>query len=253
MPRAPGRVALAALALLLAPLGARTQAAGGAAGGGASGDVPKAAKPAKREEGPPTWYAQTLTRGEGGLSVTHFWSKGSKLRAETVVAGHKVVTIVADEWYFAYDGLSKTGLGIRRDPRVVAADRPERRPFGDEFEILVSQGAEQVREENVLGRKAGVFRVTDSAGRRELWVTLDKQQLPIRLEIYDRRSSNRRVVDYMNWQSSLPIPDSFFQPDTSIDLERIELDEYVRRTIATGPVGPVPVLYAKLLYRERDE
>ena len=29
----------------------------------------------------PTWYAQALSRGPGGLNVTHFWSKDRKLRA----------------------------------------------------------------------------------------------------------------------------------------------------------------------------
>ena len=70
----------------------------------------------------PTWYAQALTRGDAGLNVTHFWSKGAKLRAETVVSGHKVVTIVHGEWYWAYDGLTLDGVAIRRDPRAVALD-----------------------------------------------------------------------------------------------------------------------------------
>src|SRR5262245_33622183 len=57
-----------------------------------------AAKPAAN--GTPTWYAQALARGAGGLNVTHFWSKGPWLRAETVVAGHKVVNIVKGPWYY---------------------------------------------------------------------------------------------------------------------------------------------------------
>src|SRR2546427_5335557 len=96
----------------------------------------------RKPSGPPTWYAQALTRGEAGLNVTHFWSKGAMLRAETVVAGHKIVTIVRGDRYYAYDGLSGEGLAIRREPAVVAEDRADRRPFAREYEILKRQGAE---------------------------------------------------------------------------------------------------------------
>ena len=63
-----------------------------------------------------TWYAQALARGAAGLNVTHFWSRGSMLRAETVVAGHKIVTIVNGPWYYAYDGL--TGARSRHQARA---------------------------------------------------------------------------------------------------------------------------------------
>src|SRR5215468_11244650 len=133
-------------------------------------------KPAK-PSGPPTWYAQALARGAAGLNVTHFWSKGPWLRAETVVAGHKVVNIVKGDWYYAYDGLTKRGLAIRRDPKAEAQDSPERRPFGREYEILMKQGAEQVSQDNAFGRPVGVYRVTDLRGKREVWVTLDEKKL----------------------------------------------------------------------------
>lgn len=215
------------------------------------------AKPAPAEaaatNGAPTWYAQALARGAAGLNVTHFWSKGPMLRAETVIAGHKVVTIVKGEWYYAYDGLTGRGLAIRRDPEAVAEDAARKRPFGREYESLVRQGAELVREEEMLGRKTGVFRVTDRRGRRELWVTLDEQRLPLRIEIYDRRTTQRRYTDYLNWQSALLIPDAFFDPDPIADLQRIEFSEYLERTAKEGPIGPVPVLYADLLHVPDDE
>src|SRR5262245_530429 len=106
--------------------------------------VRAADKDAKKPSGPPTWHAQTLTRGEAGLNVTHFWSKGAMLRAETVVAGHKIVTIVRGDRYYAYDGLTGSGLAIRREPATVAADRADVRPFAREYEILTHQGAELV-------------------------------------------------------------------------------------------------------------
>lgn len=200
----------------------------------------------------PTWYAQALTRGDAGLNVTHFWSKGAKLRAETVVSGHKVVTIVHGEWYWAYDGLTLDGVAIRRDPRAVALDDAGRRPFGDEYLSLLARGAEMIEEEQLMGRPTGVFRVTDDFGRRQLWVTLDKSRIPLRVEVYDRKKISRTTTDYLNWQSGLFIPDAFFKPDPNAKLDQIDFAEYVARTAAEGPVGPVPVLYTNLL-TVRDE
>jgi outer membrane lipoprotein-sorting protein len=199
----------------------------------------------------PTWYAQALTRGEAGLNVTHFWSKGPWLRAETVVAAHKIVTIVRGDRYYAYDGLTGEGLAIRRELATVAVDRAERRPFGREYEILVGQGAEQIREETLMGRRTGVYRVTDNLGRRELWVTLDELRIPLRLEIFDRNSGAQRITDYVNWQSDLDIPDAFFTPDPQAALQQMDYSEYLRRSSAEGAVGPVPVFYTTLLYTKK--
>jgi hypothetical protein len=200
-----------------------------------------------------TWYAQSLARGEAGLNVTHFWSKGPMLRTETVVAGHKVITIVSGDWYYAYDGLTSQGLAIRRDPAAIAKHASAGRPFGNEYETVLRQGAELVREETLLGRRTGVFRVTDELGQRELWATLDDDHLPLRIEIYDRRTSQRRYIDYLNWQSEMPIPDAFFQPEPTAQLTRLTLEEYMARTTQEGPVGPVPVLYLDLLHARVEE
>ncbi|HVN38123.1 MAG TPA: hypothetical protein VMW19_08115 [Myxococcota bacterium] len=212
---------------------------------------PAAGKP--EENADHTWYAQALARGAAGLNVTHFWSKGPWLRAETVVAGHKVVNIVKGDWYYAYDGLTKRGLAIRRDPKAEAQDSPQRRPFGREYEILVKQGAEQVGEDNAFGRPVGIYRVTDTHGKREVWVTQDEKKLPLRLQIYDRQTTGTRVTDYVNWQSALAIPDSFFEPEPGIELEKMELEQYLKRSVEEGPVGAVPVLYADLLHGKHEE
>jgi hypothetical protein len=213
------------------------------------------AKPEAAAEAPlsHTWYAQALARGAAGLNVTQFWSKGPWLRAETVVAGHKVVNIVKGPWYYAYDGLTRKGLAIRRDPKAEAQDSQTRRPFGREYEILTNQGAELVKEDEVLGRKAGVYRVTDSRGRRELWVTQDPARLTLRLEIYDRRTTGKLITDYVNWQSEITLPDAFFEPDPGVELQRMELADYLKKSVDLGPQGTVPVLYADLLHSKRDE
>jgi hypothetical protein len=228
------------LALILLLLAAGIPASG-------QGKPEQSAKPS----GPATWYAQTLTRGEGGLNVTHFWSKGAWLRAETVVAAHKIVTIVRGDRYYAYDGLTGRGISIRREPAAIAEDRPDRRPFAREYEILTRQGAELVREETLVNRRAGIYRVTDENGRRELWVTQDELRMPLRLEIFDRASGGERVVDYVNWQSDFAIDDAFFAPDAHASLEEMDYSEYLRRSSEQGSVGPVPVFYTNLLYKKK--
>jgi hypothetical protein len=208
---------------------------------------------ASPDSGAPTWYALALTRGDAGLNVTQFWSKGAKLRAETVVSGHKIVTLVNGDWYYAYDALVRNGLAIRREAAAVALDASDRRPFGDEYRILLGQGAEQVGEESLLGQRAGVFRITDDRGRRDLWVTLDENHLPLRTEIFERATGQRRYTDYLSWRSGLQIPDAFFEPEAELKLERMSFEAYLARSAEGGPVGPAPVLYANRLYVKRDE
>ena len=83
---------LLAWTLLVAPATAQEQA---------KPPQPEGAPATAQEQAPPapveyhdTWYAQALAHSEIGLNVTHFWSKGPLLRAETVVVGRRVVTIV---------------------------------------------------------------------------------------------------------------------------------------------------------------
>jgi hypothetical protein len=209
--------------------------------------------PAPRGAELPTWYAQALASGEAGLNVTHYWSKGPMLRAETVMSGHRIVTIVKGEWYYAFDGLSGRGLAIRRDAGTVARDAPERRPFGNELQILLAQGAEKVGEEMLWGRRAEIFRITDRQGRRELWVTSDDKKLPMRVEIFDRNSGQTGSTEYVVWDASLAIPDAFFDPDPRVEFERLEFEEYLRRNAESGSVGPVPVLHSDLLHARKSE
>src|SRR5262245_28068149 len=173
------------------------------------------------------------------------------LRSESVVAGHKIVTIVRGDHYYAYDGLSGEGLSIRREPAIVAADRPDQRPFAREYEMLIGQVAELVREETLVGRRAGIYRLTDDRGRRELWVTQDPPRIPLRVEIFDRQSGTQRTTDYLNWQSDLAIPDAFFAPDPQAALKEMDYTEYLRRSSEEGTVGPVPVLYTSLLFKKK--
>jgi len=196
----------------------------------------------------PTWYATAVAHGDAGMNVTNFWSKGAKLRAETVIEGHRIVTIVNGRNYYAYDSLGAEGVAIVRAPKAIEQDDPKTRPFGREAVKLVEQGAERVREERIMGRLCEVYRVTDRQGRREVWVTKGEPHLPVRLSIFRRGLGVTQYTDYLNWRRGLEMPDAFFEPEDGVTLQRMDLETYVSRTLEKGPVGPVPVLYADLLH-----
>jgi len=194
-----------------------------------------------------TWHAQALAHGPGGLNVTQFWSKGSKLRAETVISGHKIVTLVNGEWYYAYDATKGLGIRIHRTPEAMALDVPFRRPFGNEAIRLIEQGAEIVGEENYHGREANVYQITNGAGRRTVWASKDALNIPLHIEIYSRRTGQEQVTDYLDWLTGLTIPDSYFEVDPAVAITSYEFDEYGYFVAKAGSVGPVPVLYLDLL------
>ncbi len=41
----------------------------------------------------PSWFVQRVTTGDAPLRVEYFWSRGSRLRSETVVAGRPILTL----------------------------------------------------------------------------------------------------------------------------------------------------------------
>jgi hypothetical protein len=195
----------------------------------------------------PTWYAQALAKGPGGFNVTHFWSKGSKFRAETVVAGHKVVTIVNGEWYVAYDATKGLGIRVHRTEEALANDAPFKRPFGNEAVKLIKRGGEKIREEVFHGRPTIVYQLTDRLGRRTIWATADAINIPLRIEFYNRQTASNQSTDYVDWLTGLAISDDFFTPEPRINVKSYEFSEYARFTSQIGGVGPVPVLYMDLL------
>ena len=205
-----------------------------------------AAEPAP--EGPATWFAQAVTYTETGFNVTYFWSKGAQMRAETVISGLKVVTIVSGRHYYAYDGLTGEGIAVERAAEAVSVDAPGRRPFGRELEQLRGQGAEKVRDEVLHGAPCEVWRVTDRSGRREIWVMRAAPQLPVRVDVFDRSRARDFRTEYLGWQRGLPISDAFFVPDSNATLLPMTLAEYTVATAKSGVVGPVPILYADLLH-----
>jgi hypothetical protein len=200
------------------------------------------------EDLPDTWYAQAMAHSEVGINVTHFWSKGPKLRAETVMAGRRVVTIVTEDTYYAYDLLVRTGIAVQRAALSVQQDAERQRPFGNEYFALLRQGAELVRTETLGGRSVEIYQLTDEDGRRRIWVPPDEQRLPLRLQIFRRATSQEFVTDYLNWQRGLPIVDEFFRPEPGISMLLMTYKEYVAKQAARDAIGPVPVLYGDLLH-----
>jgi hypothetical protein len=203
-----------------------------------------------KDEDPPTvnsWFAQTVARSPAGLNVNYFWSLDSRFRAETVVSGHKVVTIVSGDTYYAYDAVLLNGVAIRRNAEAIAADSSKARPFGNEVAELLGQGAEKIREETLFGRPSEVYQVSDEAGRRVIWATQDARQLPMRIEIYDRRSGSTNYKEYYDWQAGIPISEKFFEPEPAVALRRFEFDEYIGNIDNKEVMSLAPILYEELL------
>jgi hypothetical protein len=208
-----------------------------------------AAKDEKPEKAAiPSWYAMALVHGDTGLNVTYLWSLKSKFRAETVVRGFKFVTIVNGDTYYVYDALIMTGIAIRRAPAALAAESPDRRPFGNEAQALIEQGGEKVREEGIAGKRAEVYQITDDTGRRIVWVTQDDRRLPIRLEFFNRKSGTKRYMEYVDWAAGFSVGDVFFEPEPRIRFDRFELDEYIESTLAKDTAVTFPIFHTELLH-----
>jgi hypothetical protein len=233
--------AWAAAALPVAPCAAAEEAQAGRSGAAKAAPTP-AGKGVPAE---PTLFALALAHSELGINVAYFWAKGPKLRAETVIAGRKIVSLVNGDTYYAYDATGREGVAIGRAKAAIAKDAPDRRPFGRELEIVLGQGGEKVGEEEVGGRACERFRVTDAAGRREVWVTKDALRLPVRLEIFSRLTGKTIATDFVSWTSALPIEDAFLEPEPGVRFQRLSFEEYAARQFT--PVGPVPILYMDLL------
>lgn len=213
----------------------------------------QAAKAAEVEKPlPDTWYVMALTSVGSRVQLAHYWSKGSRFRAESIVAGHRVVSIVNDDTYYAIDAVRGAGIAIKRDPKAIEADAKRSRPFADEWEQLVRAGGESVGTEQIQGRESEIFRLTNSTGRRTVWVSVDEPRVPVRIETFDRKSGREEVVEYVDWLRGLVIADAFFDPPAKAQMLELDYRDYARR-IRRGPVGPVPVLYRRFLQAEWEE
>jgi hypothetical protein len=198
-----------------------------------------------------SWWTQRLTFGEGPAFAENLWSKGPRMRAESVVEGHRVTTLVDEKRYVIIDEFGRTGISIARSPRAIGQDAKRKRPFGNEAEELVQDGAEKVGSEVRAGQEVDHYRLTRNDGDRdEVWVTQDERRLPLETTFRDRSTGamNRRV--YFRWVEAA-WPDALFEPAAGVKLEEIPYDEYVERS-RKGPVGPAPPFYSELLHGTRE-
>jgi outer membrane lipoprotein-sorting protein len=180
--------------------------------------------------------------------VTHLWSKGDRFRAETVIAGRRIVTIVNGSTYYTIDPVRGFGLGIERSELALGEDARRGRPFGVEYEMILLGGGELVKKDELGGQEVELYRLTNNAGRVEVWVT-PTAKLPIRVERFVRSTGRREQVSYVDWRSGVDIADSFFEPSPNLKIDRMGYEEYVKRTMAER-LGPAPPLHSQLLHGE---
>ncbi len=112
---------------------------------------------------------------------------------------------------------------------------------------MLAEGAEKVGTDDETGRPCVIYRITDQRGRREICLTPDELLLPIHSQQYARSSHRRVEARYLDWAQGFQASDAFFAPDPRFELERIEYDVYLARSLRTQ-VGPAPVLYRDLLH-----
>ena len=205
------------------------------------------AAPVVAQEIPDTWYAERIISGDTPPIVEHLWSKGPKLRAETVVGGQPIVTLVNGERYITIDRISRTGVSIERRPDAIREDAERGRPFGNEGTILQSAGGEKISTEKVGGRPCELYRLTNSEGRQEVCVSQDQARLPLERRAWWRKSGKEAVTQYLDWVSGIMLPDDFFEVDSSVKLESMSYDEYLRRA-GKEEIGPAPPLFRELLH-----
>ncbi len=198
-----------------------------------------------------TWAASRMTQSDTGNLVEYLWSKGPKMRAETVIAGRPVVTLVNETRYILIDALSKEGVSIERSEAARRQDAKRGRPFGNEAEKLIAAGAEKIEGGIESGMDASRYRLTNSTGRREIWVTEGEYELPVEIYQYYRNTGSEMRVRYLGWSPGVPLPEWFFEPLPDVTLETLTYTEYVERSKKEA-VGPAPPFYAELLHGRRE-
>ena len=71
------------------------------------------------------------------------------MRADSVINGIPVVTIVNGPTYYAIDGRSLVGTAIERAPKALANDQKGGRPFLNDGERMIAMGAEKISSEDL--------------------------------------------------------------------------------------------------------
>ena len=199
-------------------------------------------------EAPNSYYSMTLGRSGFDLVVASYWSLGPLLRSETAVAGHTIVTIVDKKYYYTYDALTRKGYRIGRSKSSIVQDADRLRPFALDYNLLIAQGGEKIREETLNGIRVDVYRVTDQKGRRTLWVTQNSLKFPVKLETYDRKTSRTSELDWVQWIPGIALDEEFFEPPRKLDLQRFDDYQDFIEALKEGPISPSPPLFHGLVH-----
>ncbi len=168
------------------------------------------------------------------------------MRADTVVGGIPVVTIVNGTTYYAMNGRSLVGTAIERAPKALANDVKGGRPFLNDGERMIAMGGEKISSERIAGRPCDVYRLTDNEGKKTVWMTQDNLHLPVKIELFGR-GEGQTATTIINWSRDFEVPDAFFEPDPRVTMDRISYEEYGKRA-QNGMPSAVPVLYGDLLH-----
>jgi len=201
---------------------------------------------------PMSWYTSALVSGRSGYRVTHYWSLGPALRSQTIIGVRPMTTIVYGDRYWVYDELLAEGIEIKRSPLAIAEDAKRGRPFGRDLEIIVEIGGERIETALVSGIPAETWRVTNSMGRRTVWVTANEPKVPLRVENFIRESGESATLNYSNWASGFEIQKKFFSPPADLELRRFEYNDFVAESLK-GPIGHTPILYPELIHGSRPQ
>lgn len=214
-------------------------------------DPPVAVSPASEakapKERPSTWHATAFVSGIGSYRIIHYWSQGSSMRAETLISGHPITTIVRGDRYIVIDRLTGKALDVERAKNAVAEDRSRERPFGFERDEIRAAGGEKIEDTKLSNVDVELWRVTDDLGRRTAWISKAAPHVPLRAETFVRGSTQTVKIDYSGWGFNLDIPADFFAVPPGLEVERLDYDAYSKKS-AQGPVGPAPILYPDLLH-----
>lgn len=196
---------------------------------------------------PTTFYSTAYVRGDMGIRVIDYWSRGSSMRARTLIGGHPILTLVEGDRYVVVDLLTAKGVDIRRPAAAVAQDAERSRPFAFELEEIIRDGGEKIEDVAFGPLAAEIWQVRDGRGRRKVWVSAKEPRVPLRVETFSRAASNTTELDYSNWIFDMELPAEFFRPPQGIQLEVLEYEAYEVKS-AAGTVTNVPILYPDLLH-----
>lgn len=230
-----------------------TEPAAETAGAGkpAASDAPGASA-APAGGSPETWHATAFVSGIGSYRIIQYWSKGASMRAETLIGGHPIATLVHGDRYVVVDRLTGKALDVERSPRAQAEDAGRKRPFAFEQQEIRDAGGEKVEDTKLSGVEVEVWRVTDDVGRRTAWVSKGEPSVPLRVETFVRGGAQTVKIDYSSWGFNLEMPDAFFERPGDVEVERLSYDDYVAKS-AEGPVGPAPILYPDMLHGSKPQ